>query len=75
MPRGGGGAGAAAGRQGASGMGAGGMGGAGAKGGGEDKEHRNKYASGEKIVEEPGRMVPLVIGEKTAKERREEQPG
>jgi hypothetical protein len=45
----------------------------GAKGGGEDKEHRNKYATGEKVVDEPGRMVPLVIGEKAARQRTEEQ--
>jgi hypothetical protein len=56
-----------------------GMGGAphgGAKGGGDnDKEHRNKYATNEKIVEEPGRMVPSVIGEKSAKQLKEEQAG
>ncbi|MCT2585518.1 hypothetical protein [Actinophytocola gossypii] len=59
---------------GASGMGAGGMGaGAGGRGGDDDKEHRNKYATGEKIVEEPGRMVPQVIGEKSARQLREER--
>lgn len=67
----------AAGQAGAPGQG--GMGGGaphgGAKGGGEDKEHRNKYASNEKIFEEPGRMVPSVIGEKSAKQLKEEQPG
>jgi hypothetical protein len=56
-----------------------GMGGAGhgaGKGGGDnDKEHRNKYASNEKIFDEPGRMVPSVIGEKTAKQLKEEQGG
>ncbi|CAM4186606.1 hypothetical protein KIPE111705_44175 [Kibdelosporangium persicum] len=56
---------------GAPGMG-GGMG-AGGQRGEEDKEHRSKYATGEKIVEEPGRMVPLVIGEKSAKQRKEER--
>ncbi|MCE7009193.1 hypothetical protein LWC34_41225 [Kibdelosporangium philippinense] len=60
-----------AGAAGAPGMGMGPMGGA--HRGEEDKEHRSKYATGEKIVEEPGRMVPLVIGEKTAKQHREEQ--
>jgi hypothetical protein len=66
---------AAAGRAGAAG--AAGMGGMGGMGGGqrgeEDKEHRSKYSTGEKIVEEPGRMVPLVIGEKPARKRTEEQ--
>ena len=55
-----------------------GMGGAGhgAKSGGDDdKEHRNKYATNEKIIEEPGRMVPSVIGRKSAKQGREEQGG
>ncbi|MFC0116211.1 hypothetical protein [Kibdelosporangium aridum] len=62
---------ARAGAAGAPGMGMGPMGGA--QRGEEDKEHRSKYATGEKIVEEPGRMVPLVIGEKTAKQHREER--
>jgi hypothetical protein len=64
----------AAGRAGAAGspgMG-GGMGGGGARGE-EDKEHRSKYATGEKIVEEPGRMVPLVIGEKKDRKQAEEK--
>jgi hypothetical protein len=65
---------AAAGRAGAAGapgMGMGGMG-AGARGE-EDKEHRSKYATGEKIVDEPGRMVPLVIGEKQARKQADEK--
>lgn len=60
------------GQSGQPGMGGAGHG-AGKSGGGDDKEHRNKYASNEKIIEEPGRMVPSVIGEKSAKQLREEQ--
>lgn len=68
---------AMAGQAGANGQpGMGGAGhGAGRSGGGDDKEHRNKYASNEKVVEEPGRMVPSVIGEKSAKQLKEEQGG
>lgn len=56
------------------GMGApGGMGGGGARGGEDDKEHRNKYATHDKVVEEPGRMVPQVIGEKSARQLTEER--
>ncbi|HEX6359664.1 hypothetical protein [Actinophytocola sp.] len=62
------------GANGAPGAGAPGAGGRGS-GGGEDKEHRNKYATNEKIIDEPGRMVPTVIGEKSAKQLKEEQPG
>jgi hypothetical protein len=67
---------AGAGRPGAAGaQGMGGMGGGGAgKRGEDDQEHRSKYVTGEKIVEEPGRMVPLVIGEKASRQRKEEQP-
>ncbi|MET0132806.1 MAG: hypothetical protein ABW215_04350 [Kibdelosporangium sp.] len=68
---------AGAGRPGAAGAaGMGGMGGGmgGGQRGEEDKEHRSKYVTGEKIVEEPGRMVPLVIGEKATRKRSEEQP-
>jgi hypothetical protein len=50
----------------------GGMGAGAGKRGEGDMEHRTKYATGEKIVEEPGRMVPLVIGEKPARQRKEE---
>jgi hypothetical protein len=50
------------------------MGGAGGGKREDDMEHRSKYATGEKVVEEPGRMVPLVIGEKPARQRKEEQP-
>jgi hypothetical protein len=57
------------------GMGGGGAPGGGRSGGGDDKEHRNKYAANEKVIEEPGRMVPTVIGEKSAKQLKEEQPG
>ncbi|MBP2322984.1 hypothetical protein JOF56_003369 [Kibdelosporangium banguiense] len=60
---------AAAGRPGAAGapgMGMGGMGGGGQRGE-EDKEHRSKYVTGEKVVDEPGRMAPPVIGDKTAR--------
>jgi hypothetical protein len=65
---------AAAGRAGAAGAPGMGMGGMGAGGRGEeDKEHRSKYVTGEKIVEEPGRMVPLVIGEKQARKRAEDK--
>jgi hypothetical protein len=59
---------------GSPGMGGGGMGGAGGGKREDDMEHRSKYATGEKVVEEPGRMVPLVIGEKSARPRKEEQP-
>jgi hypothetical protein len=48
---------------------------AGKSGGDEDKEHTNKYAANEKVVEEPGRMVPNVIGGKSAKQLRDEQDG
>jgi hypothetical protein len=64
--------GAAAGRAGAPGMGMGGMGGGG-RGGEEDKEHRSKYVTGEKIVDEPGRMVPLVIGDKQSRKQADEK--
>lgn len=64
-----------AGAAGSPGMGGGGMGGAKGGGGDNDKEHRNKYATNEKVVEEPGRMVPSVIGEKSAKQLSEEQAG
>jgi hypothetical protein len=38
--------------------------GAGAKGGAEDKERKSAgYIKGEKIIEEPDRIVPPVIGE------------
>jgi hypothetical protein len=47
--------------------------GAGKGNGDDDKEHKNKYASNEKIFDEPGRMVPSVIGEKPAKQLKEEQ--
>lgn len=65
---------ARAGAPGSPGMGAPGGMGAGGGRGDDDKEHRNKYATNEKVVEEPGRMVPQVIGEKSAKQLREEQP-
>ncbi|MET0237534.1 MAG: hypothetical protein ABW224_23005 [Kibdelosporangium sp.] len=62
---------AGSGRPGAAGQpGMGGMGGGGQRGE-EDKEHRSKYATGEKIVDEPGRMVPVVIGEKQARKQTE----